>query len=237
MTAALALRSVSVRLGTVTALDGVDLEVAEGETLALLGPSGSGKTTLLRVLLGFAAPSSGEVWIAGRAAAGVPPEERELAVVFQDLALWPHMTVRAHLAFALRARRLSRGERDTRIAETLERLALPALAERRPAELSGGERQRVAIARALVARPRAILLDEPLANVDVALAAELLALFRSVLRGQRVTTIYVTHDPREAAALADRIAVLEGGRVTQIGTLDEIRSEPATSFARLAFGS
>jgi len=231
---AIELISLRARLGGAEVLAGVDLRVAEGETVVLLGPSGAGKSTLVRVILGLLVPSDGEVHLAGRLASAaerviVPPEARGLGVVFQDLALWPHLTVRKHLAFALGR---AGGTAAATIGPLLERLGLTALAERHPGELSGGERQRVAIARALVGEPRAVLLDEPLAHVDVLLKGELLALFRAVLRDRRVATLHVSHDPREAALLADRVALLEAGRITQVGSPAELRAAPATAFGR-----
>jgi iron(III) transport system ATP-binding protein len=206
-------------------LRGVTLKVVASETLALVGPSGAGKSTVLRHVLGFAVPTSGTVRIAGRIASdlgriAVPPEERGLGVVFQDLALWPHMTIEGNLGFAA-------PDRD-RIAEMLERVGLADKARRYPGELSGGERQRAAIARALVTSPALILLDEPLASLDVVLRDELVVLFRELLRDR--TVLYVTHDPREVAALADRVAAIEGGAITQTGTPAELVASPATPF-------
>ena len=214
-----------------------DLSVANGQVLALLGPSGCGKTTVLRLILGLAVPDKGTVRLGNAAVSErgrllVSPEDRGLAVVFQDLALWPHLTVRGNLSFGLAARGVSRSERESRITAILERLGLADKGSRYPGRLSGGERQRVAIARALVLEPRAVLLDEPLSNLDVTLKRELLALFRSLLRERGSTAIYVTHDLREAASLGDRIAVMEAGRIVQIGTLDELRQDPASTFVR-----
>jgi ABC-type Fe3+/spermidine/putrescine transport system ATPase subunit len=160
----------------------------------------------------------------------VSPEDRRLAVVFQDLALWPHLTVRGNLEFGLKAHGVQKETRDARIANWLGRLGLGAEKDRYPGSLSGGERQRVAIARAMVLDPVAVLFDEPLASLDVVLKRELLEVLRGILREARTTAVYVTHDPREAAALADRMAVLEGGRIVQSGTLEEFRGAPATPF-------
>jgi iron(III) transport system ATP-binding protein len=237
MTVALELSRVTVRRGSVAVLANVDLVVRAGEIRALLGPSGSGKSTLVRVALGLIAPVAGSVTIDGRVATDgphlrMPPEERGIGVVFQDLALWPHLTVRDNLAFALRQRRLSRDAAAERIRAMLDRVGLAAMSGRRPGDLSGGERQRVAIARALVVEPSVVLLDEPLSNLDLVLKAELLHLFREVLRDGRCATLYVTHDPREAAILADRLALLEAGRITGSGTPDEMRVDGATAFGR-----
>ena len=218
-------------------LSGFGLSVESGQVLALLGPSGCGKTTVLRLILGLAVPDSGTVHLGNTTVSGprsllVPPEDRGLAVVFQDLALWPHLTVRGNLGFGLSARGVSRREAESRITAILERLGLADKGSRYPGGLSGGERQRVAIARALVLEPRAVLLDEPLSNLDVTLKRELLALFRGLFRERGTTAIYVTHDLREAASLGDRIAVMETRRIVQIGTLDELRQEPASPFVR-----
>ena len=250
---ALELRDVTVRLGprrrgapTPPTLDGVSLAVAPGETLALLGPSGSGKSTLVRLLLGLVAPASGAVFLRGRQVAGpgvgaVLPEERGLAVVFQDLALWPHMTVAGNLRFVLRQarRRAARRGRpaapddmDAQVDAALTQVGLGAMASRYPRELSGGEQQRVAIARALVARPDVVLFDEPLANLDVALKAELLPLTRELLAASGAAALWVTHAPREAGALGHRVAILEAGRLAQVGTPAQVAGAPSTAFAR-----
>jgi iron(III) transport system ATP-binding protein len=219
---------VSVLHGSRTVLAEVSLDVAAGETLSVLGSSGSGKTTLLRAIAGFATPREGAVRI-GEALASeggrllLPPEERNVAMVFQDLALWPHLTVHGNLAFGLDAKKVSRRERDERIAAILQRVGLSGKERRYPGELSGGERQRVAIARALVLEPRAVLLDEPLSNLDVGLRQELLALFQELLGERHATALYVTHDPREARALGDRTAVLDQGRIVHLGRLDALR--------------
>ncbi len=234
MTPAIRLDEVHFSHGDRTVLSRCNLCVERGEVLALLGPSGCGKTTVVRLILGLAIPCQGRVRLgettvseAGRLL--VPPEERGLAVVFQDLALWPHLTVAGNLNFGLAARGVARDEARSRITAILERLELADKAKRYPGDLSGGERQRVAIARALVLEPRAVLLDEPLSNLDVTLKRELLSLFRGLFRERGTTAIYVTHDLREAAALGDRIAVLEAGRIVQSATLDELRSHPASA--------
>lgn len=211
--------------------------VRRGRAHVFFGPSGSGKTTVLRLVLGFAVPEAGTIRLGGEtvSAAGrllVPPEERGLAVVFQDLALWPHLTVRGNLAFGLAARSARSRERESRIAAMLERLGIADKADRYPGGLSGGERQRVAIARALVLEPRALLLDEPLSNLDVTLKRELLVLFRELFRESGSTTLYVTHDLREAASLGDRIAVMESGQIAQVGNLYDLRAAPASAFVR-----
>ena len=237
MTPALALEAVEVRLGATVVLRRLSLAVAAGEVLALLGPSGAGKTTVLRLLLGFLPPDRGAVRLSGATVSADgrvlrPPEERNLAVVFQDLALWPHLTVAGNLGFGLEARRMARPERERRIAEMIQRVGLGGKERRRPGELSGGERQRVAIARALVLEPVAVLLDEPLSNLDPALRRELLSTFREMLAEHGTTAIYVTHEPREAASLGDRIAVLEEGAIVQVGTSAELAVCPATRFVQ-----
>ena len=228
------LDSICLVRGGAPILDRITLAVTN-EVVALVGPSGSGKTSLLRVLLGLDAPTKGRVSIAGRLAShdgrvDVLPEERNVAMVFQDLALWPHLSLQGNLAFGLISRRVPKATREQRIAELLERVGLTGKEHRHPAELSGGERQRAAIARALVLEPRAILLDEPLANLDAHRKRQLIELFREIFKERKAAVVYVTHDLREAAALADRIAVLENGRVVQEGTLDDLRSRPATEF-------
>jgi ABC-type Fe3+/spermidine/putrescine transport system ATPase subunit len=235
MTPVIALEQVNLDLGGRRILDGLTISAGPGEIVAMLGPSGGGKSSTLRVMLGLATPSAGEVRIDGRPVSRpgrvlVPPEERELAVVFQDLALWPHLTVEKHLDFGLSVRRLSGDERRTRIREALARVDLLGKEQRLPAALSGGERQRVAIARALVLRPRAVLLDEPLASLDVALRREMLETFRTLFRQDGVTALFVTHDLRDARRLGARVVVIEGGRVSATGTADEITARPLTPF-------
>jgi iron(III) transport system ATP-binding protein len=240
MTPAISLEDTWLRRGTADVLAGFSLRLAAGETVALLGPSGSGKTTALRIALGLLAPDRGFVRIGDEIVSEgrrvlVPPERRGLAVVFQDLALWPHFTVAQNLAFGLDTRKTPRSARDSRILAMLERVGLANEASRYPGELSGGERQRVAIARALVVEPRAVLLDEPLANVDVVLRSELLALFRSLFMERLTTAVYVTHEIRDAIALGVRIAVLEQGRVIAQGTAEELADAPPTRFVRALF--
>lgn len=237
MKPALALEGVTFGYGDRPILDGLDLSVEQGQIVVLLGPSGSGKSSILRLLLGFAAPAAGRILIGGEeaSAAGeivVPPEERDLAVVFQDLALWPHLSVRGNLAFGLDARGVDAHVRDERIRDVLARVGLDDKDRRHPGALSGGERQRAAIARALVLEPRAVLLDEPLSNLDAQHKRQLLDLFRAVFKERATTVLYVTHDLREAAVLADRIAVLEEGRIVQQGSIDDLRRAPNTDFVR-----
>lgn len=237
MTTAIALDRVSFGYGTRPVLDGLSLAVQQGELLALLGPSGSGKSSVLRLVLGFAAPVRGAVRV-GEETVSLdgrilrPPEERGVAMVFQDLALWPHLTVGGNLDFGLASRGLPRSARTERIRKMLASVGLEERATTYPGKLSGGERQRVAIARALVLEPTAVLLDEPLSNLDAPLKRELTALLSRLLEERQVAGVYVTHDVREAAALGDRIAVLEAGRIVQEGSLDALRASPATPFVR-----
>jgi len=228
------LEAVSVQRGGATVLDGVTLQVGP-EVVVLVGPSGSGKSTLLRVLLGLERPSAGRVRLDGRTLSRgrevlVPPEGRNVAMVFQDLALWPHLTVEGNLAFGLRAQGLGRAARTARIGEALAWVGLGDLARRHPDQLSGGERQRVAIARALVLRPAALLLDEPLGSLDVALKEDLQGVFARLFAERGLPVLYVTHDPAEARRLARRVVVLERGSVTQAGTPAELAAAPATPF-------
>ena len=237
MRPAIELEDVSVTLGKKRVLETVSLRVLPGELVALLGPSGSGKTTLLRVVLGFEAPGSGVVRIDGEPVSGDgrilrPPEDRGVAMVFQDLALWPHLTVAGNLDFGLAARGVPRPTRLERVGAMLSLVGLAERARAYPAELSGGERQRVAIARALVLEPKALLLDEPLSNLDGPLKRELMLLLSELLVERRVPSLYVTHDVHEAAALGDRLAVLEAGRIVHEGSLDALRTAPATAFVR-----
>jgi ABC-type sugar transport system ATPase subunit len=237
MNPAISLENVQFHYDGKRVLADFHLSVENGQVLALLGPSGCGKTTVLRLVLGLAVPAAGIVRLGGTIVSEgrrlrVPPEERGLSVVFQDLALWPHLTVRGNLDFGLAARGVPLPERESRITAILERLALADKASRYPGELSGGERQRVAIARALVLDPQAVLLDEPLSNLDVALKRGFLSLFRNLFQERHCTAIYVTHDLREAASLGDQIAVMESGRITQVGTFSELREQPASAFVK-----
>jgi iron(III) transport system ATP-binding protein len=240
MVTAIELVDVHARYGDRVVLSGLNLAIAEGENVVLLGPSGSGKSTIVRLLLGFLAPAQGRVILGGQTAGAdgralIPPEERNLAVVFQDLALWPHLTVQGNLAFPLESKGVPREQREERIRDSLARVGLIGKEHRYPGELSGGERQRVAISRALVQNPRAVLLDEPLSNLDAPRKRELIAVFRRLFEENRSTVLHVTHDLREAKVLGDRIAILEGGRVVQAGRFEALREKPATAFVRSLF--
>jgi iron(III) transport system ATP-binding protein len=230
------LASLSLERGGSPILSGIDLAIGD-EVVALVGPSGSGKTSLLRLLLGLEAPTRGRVSIAGRVVShdghvDVLPEERDVAIVFQDLALWPHLSVHGNLELGLRGRGLTKAARGERVARALSWVSLEGKAARRPHELSGGERQRVAIARALVLEPVALLLDEPLGSLDIALKDDLCQLFAELFAERGLPVLYVTHDPREVARLCTRVVVLEDGRISQDGTLDELERASATAFVR-----
>jgi iron(III) transport system ATP-binding protein len=216
------------------ALAGIDARIESGEFVALLGPSGCGKTTLLRLTAGFEEPSTGSLHMGAELVAGpgrfVPPEDRGLGIVFQSYALWPHMTVAGNVSYPLEVRGLPRAERARRVAEALALTGLTDFAGRAPAQLSGGQRQRVALARCLVAEPRAVLLDEPLANLDLALRAAMQETFAAFHRRTGATMLYVTHDQAEALALADRVAVMEGGRIRQFAAPEVLYNEPVDCF-------
>jgi multiple sugar transport system ATP-binding protein len=223
--------------GVVRALESATLEATPGELLVLLGPSGSGKTTLLRLIAGLEEPASGNIRIDGKSMAGVPPEDRDVAMVFQEHALYPHMTVRDNLGFGLRLRKVPPNLIRERVQEAAGLLAIAPLLDRFPNQLSGGERQRIALGRTLVLRPRVFLLDEPFSNLDLPLRTQLRRELLKLQRRLAVTTIYVTHDQQEAMALASRIAVLERGRLQQIGTPREVYVEPVNLFVASFVGA
>ncbi|GIW70764.1 MAG: sugar ABC transporter ATP-binding protein [Planctomycetota bacterium] len=232
-----ALRGIAKRFGAAEVLAGIELEIAAGELVVLLGRSGCGKSTLLRIVCGLEEPSAGEVWIGGREVTALEPRERNLAMVFQSYALYPHMTVRDNIAFPLRIRRVAKAERERRVREVAALLGLEQLLDRRPAQLSGGQRQRVAIARALVRQPPLYLFDEPLSNLDAALRTRMRAELRALHARLGATMLYVTHDQIEAMTLADRIVVLEAGRIQQVGRPEEIYRAPANRFVATFVGS
>ncbi|WP_158855234.1 ABC transporter ATP-binding protein [Halorhabdus sp. CUG00001] len=225
------LEDVAVTFGDVPALSDVTLSVAEGEFFTLVGPSGCGKTTTLRTVAGFETPASGSVRIGGRDVTGLPPEQRDVGIVFQNYALFPHMTVRENVAYGLRYRSPP-GETapDERVAELLELVEVAGLADRQPESLSGGQQQRVALARALAPGPDVLLLDEPLSALDARLREQLRLEVREIQRELGITTIYVTHDQAEALAISDRIGVVNDGRIEQVGTPEEVYRNPATRF-------
>ena len=236
--AAVSLENVTKEFGGgVTALDQVSLVVPDGQFLVLVGPSGCGKSTALRLIAGLERPSAGTIRIGGQVMNGVSPRDRDIAMVFQNYALYPHMTVWRNLAFGLKERRVPRREIERRVAEISAMLGLGELLKRRPAQLSGGQRQRVAMGRALVREPKAFLLDEPLSNLDAKLRVQMRAELKRLHQKLGITTIYVTHDQTEAMTLADRIVVMAGGRALQSGAPQEIYHHPANLFVAAFIGS
>ena len=229
-TSGIALRGLRKHFGSVVAVDGIDLDIADGEFFAMLGPSGSGKTTVLRMIAGFEVPTAGTVELGGVDATRLPPFRRDVNTVFQDYALFPHMSVAENVAYGLRVRRVPRPERARRVAEALEMVRLGDFGTRKPAQLSGGQRQRVALARALVNRPRVLLLDEPLGALDLKLREQMQLELKAIQREVGITFVFVTHDQDEALTLCDRLAVFRDGRIEQIGTGTEVYELPATRF-------
>jgi multiple sugar transport system ATP-binding protein len=223
--------------GGVHAIDELDLDISDGEFFALLGPSGCGKTTLLRTLAGLEPATSGKLEIGGRDVTRLPPGARDVAMVFQDYALYPHMRVDDNIAYPLKIKKVKKAERRTRAAEVGSHLGLEPLLLRRPAQLSGGQQQRVALARAMAFRPQLFLLDEPLSNLDARLRLEARTFLRRLQTEVATTTVYVTHDQAEALALADRIAVMEAGRIRQLGTPVEVFKRPVNLFVAGFIGS
>ncbi|WP_405766614.1 ABC transporter ATP-binding protein [Actinacidiphila glaucinigra] len=229
-TPAIRLRDLRKSFGQVHAVAGVDLEIADGEFFSMLGPSGSGKTTVLRMIAGFEAPTAGTVELAGRDVTRLAPFERDVNTVFQDYALFPHMTVEQNVAYGLKVRRVPKAERIERARAALASVRLEGFGARRPAQLSGGQRQRVALARALVGRPRVLLLDEPLGALDLKLREQMQVELKAIQREVGITFVFVTHDQEEALTLSDRIAVYHQGRIEQVGTPAEVYERPATPF-------
>ncbi|KFC74840.1 putative sperimidine/putrescine transport protein [Bosea sp. LC85] len=225
------------RYGTTTALNGVSFSVAKGEFFTLLGPSGCGKTTLLRSIAGFSQLTDGRVDLAGHDLLSVPPHKRDIGMVFQDYAIFPHLTVAENVAFGLKARKVAAAEIRERVAEALATVRLTALAERLPAALSGGQQQRIGIARAMVVKPRLLLMDEPLSNLDAKLRLDLRDEIRAIQREIGIAAIYVTHDQEEALAISDRICVMDHGCVEQIGTPQQIYGQPETRFVASFVGT
>lgn len=214
------------RFGPTTALHGLDLEIGAGELFFLLGPSGCGKTTLLRSLAGFYIPDEGSIRFGGDDVTRLEPHKRNTGMMFQSYALWPHLSVAENVAFGLVERKVRKPEIERRVAEALESVRMGAYAARKPNQLSGGQQQRVALARALVIRPRCLLLDEPLSNLDAKLRLEMRAEIRRVCKEFKLTTVYVTHDQKEALSIADRMAILDGGRILQVGSPREVYGRP-----------
>ena len=222
--------SVSRHFGDVRAVDDVTFEVADGEFFSMLGPSGSGKTTCLRLIAGFDQASAGEILIHGGSTRGVPPFARDVNTVFQDYALFPHMTVEDNVAYGLMVKGMAKAERRARAGEMLDLVKLAGLGGRKPSQLSGGQRQRVALARALINHPSVLLLDEPLGALDLKLREEMQVELKAIQRQVGITFIYVTHDQGEALAMSDRLAVFNHGRIEQVGSPQAIYEHPATAF-------
>ncbi|HML20217.1 MAG TPA: ABC transporter ATP-binding protein [Aggregatilinea sp.] len=216
--------------GEVRAVDRVSLSIGVGEFVTLLGPSGCGKTTTLRLISGFEFPSSGRILLDGKDISNRPPNKRDMAMVFQSYALFPHMTVANNVAYGLRVRHVGQQELKQRVAHVLDLMGLAGLAERRPHEMSGGQQQRVALARSLVVEPRVLLFDEPLSNLDAKLRVQMRSEIRNIQRRLNITSVYVTHDQVEAMALSDRIVVMNDGHIEQMGTPEEIYRRPVSRF-------
>ncbi len=214
----------------VVAVDGADLTIGSGEFFSMLGPSGSGKTTVLRMIAGFEQPTAGTIELAGADVTGKAPYERDVNTVFQDYALFPHMSVQQNVEYGLLVKKVGRSERRQRAGEALEQVRLSSLGDRRPTQLSGGQRQRVALARALVNRPDVLLLDEPLGALDLKLREQMQVELKEIQRAVGITFLFVTHDQDEALTLSDRIAVFNDGRIEQVGTAREIYEQPANAF-------
>lgn len=222
--------NVSRHFGEVKAVDDVSLKIQDGEFFSMLGPSGSGKTTCLRMIAGFDQPSSGGIFLYGEDVSKLPPYERPVNTVFQDYALFPHMTVGENIAYGLMIKKVPNEKRKQQVEEMLNLVRLPGLADRKPSQLSGGQRQRVALARALVNRPRVLLLDEPLGALDLKLRQQMQVELKAIQQQVGITFIYVTHDQEEALTMSDRIAVFNLGKIEQVGTPAEIYEHPATPF-------
>jgi putative spermidine/putrescine transport system ATP-binding protein len=241
MTSAVEFRSVSRHFGTpdrlIKAVDQVDLTIAEGSFFAMLGPSGSGKTTCLRLISGFELPTAGEIMIFGEPSSHVPPNRRNVNTVFQDYALFPHMSVRDNVAYGLMVKGEAKATRHKRADEMLELVKLAGFGDRKPAQLSGGQRQRVALARALVNEPRVLLLDEPLGALDLKLREAMQDELKSLQQRLGITFVFVTHDQGEALSMADRVAVFNDGKVAQVGSPSDIYERPATRFVADFVGS
>jgi multiple sugar transport system ATP-binding protein len=231
------IRNLKKEFGSVRAVDGVDLSIREGELFVILGPSGCGKTTLMRMIAGLETPTAGDVLIDDERVNDLPPRKREIAMVFQSYALYPHMTVFGNIAFPLNAKKMPKQEVQEKVEWAASILGIQGLLERRPRQLSGGERQRVALCRAMVKEPKVLLLDEPLSNLDAKLRVAARSELEMFQRRLGITTIFVTHDQIEAMALGDRIVVMSAGKIMQVGTPQEIYHEPANLFVATFLGS
>ncbi len=234
---AIEFREVSRHFGPVKAVDRVSLAIHDGEFFTLLGPSGSGKTTCLRMIAGFEQPTAGEIFLFGQEVTYLPPYQRDVNTVFQDYALFPHMTVGENIAYGLMIKHVPRAERERRVAEMLDLVRLPGLEKRKPSQLSGGQRQRDALARALVNQPRVLLLDEPLGALDLKLRQEMQIELKAIQHEVGITFIFVTHDQEEALTMSDRIAIFNQGNVEQIGSPAELYERPQTHFVASFVGT
>jgi putative spermidine/putrescine transport system ATP-binding protein len=237
MTSAVSFQNVSRHFGEVRAVDDVSLEIAEGEFFAMLGPSGSGKTTCLRLIAGFEQPTSGHLEIFGKTAEGLPPYKRNVNTVFQDYALFPHMTVGQNVAYGLMIRGMDRATREARARQALAMVKLSGYDDRKPGQLSGGQRQRVALARALVNEPKVLLLDEPLGALDLKLREQMQEELKALQKELAITFVFVTHDQGEALSMADRVAIFNEGRIVQAGSPTEIYERPRSRFVADFVGS
>ncbi|MDQ0994086.1 ABC transporter ATP-binding protein [Streptomyces sp. V3I7] len=234
---AIRLEGLKKSFGETAAVTGVDLEIRDGEFFSMLGPSGSGKTTVLRMIAGFETPTEGTVELAGQEVTGLAPFERDVHTVFQDYALFPHMTVEQNVAYGLKVKKVPKAERLERARKALAEVRLEGYGSRRPTQLSGGQRQRVALARALVGRPRVLLLDEPLGALDLKLREQMQVELKAIQREVGITFVLVTHDQEEALTMSDRIAVFHQGRIEQVGTPAEVYERPATPFVASFVGT
>ena len=228
--AAVRLEGISKNYGDVVAVESIDLDVRDGEFFSMLGPSGSGKTTTLRMIAGFEQPTTGRILLHGRDVTAIPPFDRDVNTVFQDYALFPHLSVRDNVAYGLMVRKVPRDERIARVTDALRMVRLEGFEQRKPNQLSGGQRQRVALARALVNRPRVLLLDEPLGALDLKLREEMQIELKAIQQQVGITFIYVTHDQEEALTMSDRLAVFNAGRIEQLGSPADVYERPATRF-------
>src|SRR5512138_460272 len=227
---AILFKNVSRYFGDVRAVDNIELEIKDGEFFSMLGPSGSGKTTCLRMIAGFDRPTSGHIFLYGQDVSDLPPYERPVNTVFQDYALFPHMTIDDNIAYGLMIKKVPRTERSRRVDEMLDLVRLPGFGHRRPSQLSGGQRQRVALARALINRPKVLLLDEPLGALDLKLRQQMQVELKNIQKRVGITFVFVTHDQEEALTMSDRIAVFSEGKVEQVGSPAEVYEHPATPF-------
>lgn len=229
-TPAIRFDKVSRHFGEIKAVDQADLEIRDGEFFSMLGPSGSGKTTCLRMIAGFDKPTSGSIYLYGQDVSGLPPYERNVNTVFQDYALFPHMTVQDNIAYGLMVKGVPKAERYRQVNEMLDLVRLPGFGQRKPSQLSGGQRQRVALARALINHPKVLLLDEPLGALDLKLRQQMQVELKSIQQRVGITFIFVTHDQEEALTMSDRMAVFNEGKIIQVGTPSEIYERPASPF-------